>query len=98
MAVWVLLHGTGRFGVSEYAQNVLRDRLARWANGSWLVERLDHANVQGYEPSADECTALINAANDVARSSVPDAIKDEVRKLREFLIHRQELAEQQTPA
>ena len=97
MAVWIVLGGAQRLNVSEDAQDVLRDRLARWANGSWLIERFDLANVNGYEPSPDERTALINATNDAARSSVPDAIKDEVRKLREFLIQRQAYADSQAP-
>jgi hypothetical protein len=68
---------------------VLRDRLRSWANGSGLVEKLDAADVEGYELSPEERTALINAANDVARTSAPDPIKHEVRKLREFLIQQQ---------
>jgi hypothetical protein len=96
--MWLVFAADQPFEVSEEAQHALRDRLLKWANGTWLVERLDVAGLEGYEPSPDERTALINAANDVARSSAPDAVKDEVRKLREFLIQHQPWDEPQTPA
>jgi len=89
VALWAVFASGQRFDLSESGQEALRGRLGRWAHGSWLVERLDTGDAAGYEPSPDERNALINAANDVARSSAPDAIKDEVRKLRAFLIQSQ---------
>ena len=89
MALWAVLASGQRFDISESAQEALRGRLGSWTHGSWLIERLDTADAAGYEPSPDERNALINATNDVARSSAPDAVKDEVRKLRAFLIQSQ---------
>ena len=90
MSIWRLVASRPEpFEISAEGQEALRDRLRSWANGSWLVERLDLANVEGYEPSPDERAALINATNDVARSSASDAIRDEVRQLREYLIQQQ---------
>jgi hypothetical protein len=89
VALWAVWASGQRFDLSETAQQALRGRLGGWAHGSWLIERLDTADATGYEPSPDERNALINAANDVGRSSAPDPVKDEVRKLRAFLIQHQ---------
>ena len=71
VSLWAVLASGQRFDISESAQEALCGRLGSWAHGSWLIERLDTADAAGYEPSPDERNALINATNDVARSSAP---------------------------
>lgn len=93
MALWTVWVRGQAFELSESAEEALRGRLGSWADGSGLIDRLDAGDAAGYEPSPDERTALINAANDVARSSAPAAVKSEVRKLRAFLIEDQPVGE-----